>query len=147
MQSLPPIVFTLLMILPSLTFCIKRPHHYSARLHSAFVIMKPHKNQHRQRKRKATESNEADSSSSPYRAQGLVAIHKPLTWTSQDVVSYVRGILTRDAQDRNALDGGGGGGGRKRKKQMLKVGHGGTLDPLASGGLLSLLSSACLIHF
>ena len=50
-------------------------------------------------------------------------------------VAYVRGIITRDAQDRNALGNNDGGGNRrgKRKKQMLKVGHGGTLDPLASG--------------
>jgi hypothetical protein len=50
-------------------------------------------------------------------------------------VSYIKGIITRDAQDRNALgqnDRGGNNRG-KRKKQMLKVGHGGTLDPLASG--------------
>lgn len=47
----------------------------------------------------------------------------------------MRGIITRDAQDRNALGNNDGGGNRrgKRKKQMLKVGHGGTLDPLASG--------------
>jgi len=51
-------------------------------------------------------------------------------------VSYIRGILTRDAQDRNALGRNDGANKRaKRKKQMLKVGHGGTLDPLASGKL------------
>lgn len=69
-----------------------------------------------------------------------MAIHKPLTWTSQDVVSYIRGILTRDAQDRNAVPSNSHGSdkrGKKKKQMTMKVGHGGTLDPLASGELLS----------
>ncbi|KAL3775508.1 hypothetical protein ACHAWO_003040 [Cyclotella atomus] len=104
------------------------------RLHPSFIVMS-------QNKRKALSSTTDSSDGQPppvYRAEGLMAVHKPLTWTSQDVVSYIRGIITRDAQDRNALgqyDGGGNNRG-KRKKQMLKVGHGGTLDPLASGVLV-----------
>mmetsp|Transcript_17493 Transcript_17493/g.16952 ORF Transcript_17493/g.16952 Transcript_17493/m.16952 type:complete len:374 (-) Transcript_17493:108-1229(-) len=68
-----------------------------------------------------------------YLSQGLFAIEKPIEWTSQDVVSYVRGMLTRDARDRGAV-------GNKRttakRKKNLKVGHGGTLDPLATGVLV-----------
>lgn len=69
-----------------------------------------------------------------YRCEGLCAVIKPLEWTSQDVVSYVRAILERDARSRGAkpvkLRR------RGNKKRMLKVGHGGTLDPLASGVLV-----------
>ena len=43
-------------------------------------------------------------------------VDKPLHWTSFDVVKRIRGILTRRT-------------GRKK----LKVGHAGTLDPLATG--------------
>lgn len=66
-----------------------------------------------------------------YLAEGLIAVHKPLTWTCNDVVSYIRNILTRDAQTR-----GFEGKMRKRGKPLMKVGHGGTLDPLASGVLV-----------
>ncbi|KAL7465673.1 hypothetical protein ACHAXS_005982 [Conticribra weissflogii] len=82
-----------------------------------------------------------------YRAEGLIAVHKPLTWTSNDVVAYIRGILTRDAQNRGAEGNSSGDNGKsgnkgnrfkkkKGRKQLLKVGHGGTLDPLASGVLV-----------
>ena len=79
-----------------------------------------------------------------YISEGLIAIHKPLTWTSQDVVGYIRGILTRDAKDRgydedSATNNNNSNGKKKRnrkKKPLLKVGHGGTLDPLASGVLV-----------
>ena len=142
---MPSFQIILLMILPSLilgTSPVRAiyTHHI---LSSSFVIMKPSSKHHWQRKRKhaASESpsdpNANASSAAPlYRAQGLVAIHKPLTWTSQDVVSYIRGILTRDAQDRNAVPSNSQGGdkrGKKKKQMMMKVGHGGTLDPLASG--------------
>jgi TruB family pseudouridylate synthase (N terminal domain) len=64
-------------------------------------------------------------------AEGLFAVDKPLDWTSNDVVGYLRGILERNARDRgcavNKRRGRGGG---------IKVGHGGTLDPLATGVLV-----------
>ena len=56
---------------------------------------------------------------------GLVAIYKPRDWTSSDVVSKVKGILSKGIQSRC---------GNKRFK--IKVGHGGTLDPLAEGVLV-----------
>ncbi|KAL7441449.1 hypothetical protein ACHAXH_006604 [Discostella pseudostelligera] len=79
-----------------------------------------------------------------YLAEGLLAVHKPLTWTSNDVVSYIRGILVRDAKTRGASeDTADTNNNRKKnkwhsrkKKQLIKVGHGGTLDPLASGVLV-----------
>lgn len=46
-------------------------------------------------------------------------VDKPYEWTSFDVVKRIRGILTR-----------------KTKKKKLKVGHAGTLDPLATGVLV-----------
>lgn len=48
----------------------------------------------------------------------LLLVHKPLGWTSFDVVNKIRYALTRKT-------------GKK-----LKVGHAGTLDPLATGLLL-----------
>ena len=49
----------------------------------------------------------------------LLLIDKPLNWTSFDVVNKIRGTLKH-----------------KLKLKKLKVGHAGTLDPLASGLLL-----------
>ena len=49
----------------------------------------------------------------------VLLIDKPLSWTSFDVVNKVRGHLKRLFHDKN-----------------LKVGHAGTLDPLASGLLI-----------
>ena len=55
---------------------------------------------------------------------GLVAIFKPKNWTSSDVVMKVKGVLLRGMQQRCA------------SKFKLKIGHGGTLDPLAEGVLV-----------
>lgn len=49
---------------------------------------------------------------------GFVLVDKPLTWTSFDVVSKLRGAM------------------RKAAGQKIKVGHAGTLDPLATGLLI-----------
>ena len=70
-----------------------------------------------------------------YRAEGLFAVNKPLDWTSSNVVSYIRGILERDARNRGAKPEK-----LSRRKvpndRKIKVGHGGTLDPLATGVLV-----------
>lgn len=72
-----------------------------------------------------------------YRDQGLFAVYKPLEWTSSDVVSYIRGILERDARHRGAKPLKVGSRQAKRNKnRVVKVGHGGTLDPLATGVLV-----------
>ncbi len=49
----------------------------------------------------------------------LILIDKPLGWTSFDVVNKIRGTLRK-----------------KFKRKRIKVGHGGTLDPLATGLLV-----------
>src|ERR1700691_2205861 len=55
---------------------------------------------------------------------GILLVDKPLGWTSFDVVNYVRKIVATAA-------------GKKPKN--VKVGHTGTLDPLATGLLVLLL--------
>jgi tRNA pseudouridine55 synthase len=49
-------------------------------------------------------------------SSGLVLVDKPTTWTSHDVVSWVR-----------------------RRTGVKRVGHAGTLDPLATGLLIVLV--------
>lgn len=56
--------------------------------------------------------------------QGLLLIDKPKTWTSFDVVNYVRKIVA-------TAEG--------KKPKNIKVGHTGTLDPLATGLLVLLI--------
>lgn len=53
--------------------------------------------------------------------QGLLLIDKPKTWTSFDVVNYVRKMVAE-------MEG--------KKPKNCKVGHTGTLDPLATGLLV-----------
>jgi tRNA pseudouridine55 synthase len=53
--------------------------------------------------------------------QGVLLVDKPKTWTSFDVVNFVRKIVAAEA-------------GKKPKN--TKVGHTGTLDPLATGLLV-----------
>lgn len=53
--------------------------------------------------------------------QGLLLVDKPKTWTSFDVVNYVRKMVAE-------IEG--------KKPKNCKVGHCGTLDPLATGLLL-----------
>jgi tRNA pseudouridine55 synthase len=56
--------------------------------------------------------------------QGVLLVHKPIGWTSFDVVNYLRKIIAQ-AED-------------KRPKNV-KVGHTGTLDPMATGLLVLLV--------
>jgi tRNA pseudouridine55 synthase len=53
--------------------------------------------------------------------QGLLLVDKPKTWTSFDVVNYVRKMVA-------VIEG--------KKPKNCKVGHTGTLDPLATGLLV-----------
>lgn len=57
---------------------------------------------------------------------GILLIDKPIGWTSFDVVAKVRGIIRAET-------------GQKKPK----VGHTGTLDPLATGLLVLTLGSYC----
>ena len=56
--------------------------------------------------------------------QGILLVDKPKSWTSFDVVNYVRKIVA-------AAEG--------KKPKNCKVGHTGTLDPLATGLLVLLV--------
>ncbi len=56
---------------------------------------------------------------------GLVLIDKPKSWTSFDVVAKVRNVL------------------KKHTGQKIKVGHTGTLDPLATGLLVLTIGNYC----
>lgn len=80
-------------------------------------------------------SDKAEKATTPeeplYLEEGLFAIRKPLGWTSQDVVGKLRFMLETDAKTRNAPDNR-----TKKRRPWMKVGHGGTLDPLATGVLV-----------
>lgn len=89
----------------------------------------------------AATENATDTSPPPvplYRSEGLLAVAKPLNWTSNDVVSYLRGILERDSRNRGAkpVKLGRRRPKKKDKANIVRVGHGGTLDPLATGVLV-----------
>jgi tRNA pseudouridine55 synthase len=56
--------------------------------------------------------------------QGILLVDKPKGWTSFDVVNYVRKIVAQ-------VEG--------KKPKNVKVGHTGTLDPLATGLLVILV--------
>lgn len=60
------------------------------------------------------------------RINGILLVDKPQGWTSFDVVNYVRKIAA-------AIE--------NKKPKHMKVGHTGTLDPLATGLLVLLLGS------
>lgn len=57
---------------------------------------------------------------------GILLIDKPKGWTSHDVVAKVRGMLRRELEVKK-----------------IKVGHAGTLDPLATGLLIILVGDYC----
>ena len=57
-------------------------------------------------------------------ANGIMAVHKPRGWTSADVTHRIRGVLQRRYRE---LTG---------EYSRIKVGHGGTLDPDATGVLV-----------
>ncbi|MEI6237152.1 MAG: tRNA pseudouridine(55) synthase TruB [Candidatus Saccharibacteria bacterium] len=54
---------------------------------------------------------------------GLILVDKPLNWTSFDVVAKIRGVIKAKTGER------------------VKVGHSGTLDPLATGLLVVAIGS------
>ena len=59
---------------------------------------------------------------------GLLLIDKPKGWTSFDVVAKVRGILRAEAKKQGQIG-------------KIKVGHTGTLDPMATGLLVLAIGS------
>ena len=64
---------------------------------------------------------------------GIIIIDKPVDWTSHDVVAKLRGAL-RSAMRENAVSGGAAQQ-KPGAAKNLRVGHGGTLDPMATGVL------------
>lgn len=61
--------------------------------------------------------------------EGILLVDKPAGWTSHDVVAKVRSILRQGLKTTNY------------KLKTPKVGHTGTLDPMATGLLVLLLGS------
>lgn len=82
---------------------------------------------------KCYSTNNSDTTDEPplYLREGLLAVDKPLGLTSQDVVGRIRRIIEQDAKARGVQDHR-----KRRRKPWTKVGHGGTLDPLATGVLV-----------
>jgi hypothetical protein len=66
-----------------------------------------------------------------YVTEGVFAVYKPLEWTSSDVVTYIRKMLERNAVTRGFVVPQ-----KRGRKPLIKCGHGGTLDPLATGVLV-----------
>ncbi|KAJ8610840.1 hypothetical protein CTAYLR_006456 [Chrysophaeum taylorii] len=62
---------------------------------------------------------------------GVLAVYKPKGWTSADVVAKVRNTLQRAARQV------------EKKRRKVKVGHGGTLDPMATGVLVLGVGTGC----
>ncbi len=65
---------------------------------------------------------------------GVVVVHKPSGWTSFDVVGKIRGTLEKHFREL---------GHTFKRRSRLKVGHGGTLDPLATGLLVVGVGGGC----
>jgi tRNA U55 pseudouridine synthase TruB len=70
---------------------------------------------------------------------GWLAVRKPIGMTSHDVVDHVRKWLVRHQPEctTNSNQAASAKGKKKRVPlwKLQKVGHGGTLDPMASGVL------------
>jgi tRNA pseudouridine55 synthase len=58
----------------------------------------------------------------------VLLVNKPLTWTSFDVTNKIKYLVLRQLNIQLGLLNG--------KKRKIKVGHAGTLDPLATGLLI-----------
>jgi tRNA pseudouridine55 synthase len=67
---------------------------------------------------------------------GYLLVDKPKGWTSFDVVAKVRGLVR--AANRQAM---ADGSAQRQLAKRVKVGHTGTLDPLATGLLVVLVGS------
>ncbi|CAM9619638.1 unnamed protein product [Chrysoparadoxa australica] len=79
------------------------------------------------------------SGPAPIKPNGVFAVYKPSDWSSTDVVTRVKNVL--DKGYRAQLHKANGGTGKpprpkRRAKPLVKCGHGGTLDKLATGVLV-----------
>lgn len=68
---------------------------------------------------------------------GYILVDKPKGWTSFDAVAKIRGMVR--AANRQAMAAGTNDGQQLAKR--VKVGHTGTLDPMATGLLVILVGS------
>ena len=68
----------------------------------------------------------------PYHTGKLLLINKPFGWTSFDLVNKVRFALEKKF---------------RLKRMSLKVGHAGTLDPLATGLMLICTGKICFVIY
>lgn len=73
---------------------------------------------------------------------GVLVVDKPPGMTSHDVVAVIRRALAQGAGSREQGRGRPGGGGRVRRGRRPKVGHAGTLDPMATGVLIICIGRA-----
>mmetsp|Transcript_27637 Transcript_27637/g.36261 ORF Transcript_27637/g.36261 Transcript_27637/m.36261 type:complete len:315 (-) Transcript_27637:296-1240(-) len=64
---------------------------------------------------------------------GLFAVYKPKDWTSSDVVTKIRNTVSKEIRMRT------------NQRVKIKCGHGGTLDPLATGVLVIGLGTGCKV--
>jgi tRNA pseudouridine55 synthase len=67
---------------------------------------------------------------------GYILVDKPKGWTSFDIVAKVRGLVR--AANRQAM---ADGTAQQQLAKRVKVGHTGTLDPLATGLLVILIGN------
>ncbi len=77
---------------------------------------------------------------------GLLLVNKPSGWTSFDVVAKVRGVIRAANRQANYEASNPGSivtmtGGTTSLPKRVKVGHTGTLDPLATGLLVLLIGN------
>lgn len=66
---------------------------------------------------------------------GILLVDKPAGWTSFDVVAKVRGVIRSELRTKDS--------GLGTTSPKVKVGHTGTLDPLATGLLVLCLGDYC----
>jgi tRNA pseudouridine55 synthase len=66
------------------------------------------------------------TTTSPFVPSGLVCVYKPKEWSSSDVVMKIRNVMQIGTQNLRI----------GKEKCKIKVGHGGTLDPMAEGVLV-----------
>lgn len=76
---------------------------------------------------------------------GLLLIDKPVGWTSFDVVAKVRGVLRQSSSNQSLVESQKGlktiDYRLETRAPKVRVGHTGTLDPLASGLLILVIGS------
>lgn len=79
------------------------------------------------------------TSSSSFPLSGLFGLQKPSGPTSMHIVNQLKTVMSKSPlffEHEKGEDGKGKAKGRKRRgKDKLKIGQGGTLDPLADGVL------------